>query len=258
MTAPITAAAYASTIATTTAKLGAMLPPALDAALAAARALRTSTAALEGSAHTVTAGIITALRTGADWRTDPAITAALFDRVAADCGIRVAGAAAELEDTRAAISAHADTLISAWNTALAPDVAALTEAAEKLPNTLHDLAAGDVARLSRSGLVNAWASARSAVERFTTARDGVAMVLMACGATRNRAHDALLIAETLPPGLADTPTPDAWTLARAGAALSCATPEQFRDRVRRHTDAAAQRTPGSAANPATAEAVLLS
>lgn len=238
--ATITSAAYIAVITGTTTKLAAPLPEPFTAALDQARHIREATNHIEGSGAAVNDRIITCLKNGTDWHTDKALQALMFERVAAANGIRTAGTDAAENIVRDAIIEHTDAIIDTWHQALTPDIAALTDAAQRL--TLDTLDAADVPTLSAHGLVTVWANAQTAVGRFNIALDGWRMIVAAHGIDRSRDHEPLAITDT-PNALTLNNGRDitVWTLARAGAHLDLATPAEYMHRVHTHEAAMAER-----------------
>ncbi len=241
MTSAITGSAYSSLIRTTTKKLDASLPTSFDVALDQARAIREATAQIEGSAAAVNARIINCLKAGSDWRTDKELQGLMFERVAAANGIRVAGVDAAEEMIVTGIVEHTEAIISAWSDALAPDIAALAEAAKHID--IADLADADVPQLSRKKLVAVWADARTAVERFKIALQGWGMVAAAARLPRSRDNEPFVMTDSVPDAvtLGGGQAITAWTLARAGAPLSLATPAEYLGRLQRHEAVLLQR-----------------
>lgn len=175
----IAARAYMAVINRVTSQLGAALPPALDTAFTAASGLREAADRIEGSAEAVNARIIDCLKRGVDWHTDKQLQALVLDRVVAANGIREAAAAEAEIIVKAALIENADGIVEAWRAVLADDAAALTAGYDKLH--IDDLDGADTLALARRGLVDVWADARTAVERFHIATEGWNMLAVVAG-----------------------------------------------------------------------------
>lgn len=228
----ITGRAYMAVIKQTTSQLGATLPPALDTAFAGASDLREAAGRIGGSAEAINHRIIDCLKRGADWHTDKQLQTLVLDHVAGASGIRAAADAEAETMVKTALIENSDSIVEAWRAALAPDVAALAAGYEQLD--IDDLDGADTLALARRNLVNVWAEARTAVERFHIATEGWGMLAVVAGVNRSEGCDPLILTDTLTvTEINSVNKPDAWALTRlTDEPLQLATVGQYRDRVR--------------------------
>lgn len=227
----IAARAYIAMIKKVTSQLGATLPPALDTAFTAASGLREAADRIEGSAEAANFRIIDCLKRGVDWHTDKQVQALVLDRVVAANGIRVAADAEAEIMVKTALTENADSVVEAWRTVLAPDAAALTVGYEEL--RIDDLAGADTLSLTRRNLVNVWADARTAVERFHIAIEGWNMLAAGAGVQRVAGCEPLILTDSLTPAeISSVNKPDAWTLTGlTDQPLQLATLAEYRQRA---------------------------
>ncbi|MBB2772330.1 UNVERIFIED_ORG: hypothetical protein GGE11_003255 [Mycolicibacterium obuense] len=189
--------------------LGTELPSEISDAVTAAERLVT---AAEGIPRAdLTGAVLDALAEGRDYHADKALLRRLIDGVLVSQGIVPAARGRGEDGIEAALVECTDQILGSWSKAIEPHSAALTKAAEVLPDL------DNVEAVKKAGVeaMHHWANAQYGVKMWRAAVQGFRQI---AGTARITAPDArLVMTDADPPG--NLPA-DPWVLARNGIPLS--------------------------------------
>lgn len=212
------------------------LPAAYREQVAQADAFADAAAQIAVTTDDLHAAVFDAIEAGGNYRTDKTVQRLTLDHqlTAQNIGSSARKRADQL--LAAALSDHADDILEGWASALEPHSAALEAAAEAIPSL--NLRDGHDAATHGGDVLRHWASARTAVDAWTTAERGFYALAAVAGISyRGTGTLALTPArkaelepafETARDARTDI---DAWILARCGLPLRLATLGDFMTRA---------------------------
>jgi hypothetical protein len=236
----VSARAHAQTVRKTADTLDVPLPAQYLKQIEQAQAFADTAAQIGASAEELNAAVLTALERGEDYHTDE-IQRMLLDRMLASQNVDATARDRSNHRLATALADHADGILEDWARALDPHSAALTAAAEAVPDLNLDNGGDAVAH--GGDVLTHWANAQTDVKAWTAAFDGFGALSAVAGISYSQQTmpliytpaDAIKLAPAYETAREEHTTDlNAWTLARHRIPLRLATIGEFMERVARY------------------------